>query len=317
MKSDGLYLKLKPFVKLIEAESHQLVLTQLGQRVLMKSPQAEKMASAIEYLETLRSKEDLIQFLTPEWSEENTLKFIKVLEQQKLITYYPEERNNVSVKTTSSWQRFSESFTDSFSEVSHACELSDRIEVLLLSEMALDDNFLKAAKRESFKFNFDHATSNQVFIVISSSLDFLNLEKLSSKVFSSKAKVIPVLLDPFGAIVGPYITGESGYCCLNCVSVRLQSNIGNLNYIKKMPQKSLQDVVGSWPETFWQRLESIVREELFKLIGKVTYSSLERGAYIFDFLNHRSQFEDVFPVPGCSCSLGIQIEEKNPMVIPL
>jgi hypothetical protein len=45
-------------------------------------------------------------------------------------------------------------------------------------------------------------------------------------------------------------------------------------------------------------------DEIFKLKSGLTYSALQRGAYLFDFFNQRSDYDEVFPIPGCDCSTG-------------
>ena len=124
------------------------------------------------------------------------------------------------------------------------------------------------------------------------------MESVSSKVHSSFT--LPVLLDPFGAIVGPLV-GNAGRPCLKCLSKRLKSRAGHHAATLKGANLGQR-----WPKTFWMKLDAILQEEVLKIRSKIVCSPLERGAFLFDFLNQRGEYEEVFPIPGCECSTGYE-----------
>src|SRR5690606_25182784 len=150
--------------------------------------------------------------------------FLENLSQQRLIfsstRQVPDNRERFSSKASDpSWRNFAGNFTSSLEDVDQAQTDMDQLKSYLIGPKEIPKGFLPHAQHvsiddfESFE-DFDRSTYAVTFF---SSLDFASLSRLNTKMKTLNVKTLPVLADPFGAIVGPLSLNQPGYPCLDCV----------------------------------------------------------------------------------------------------
>lgn len=302
---------LSPGVRLNEKGNDHLLITRLGQRLLLKSSDVDTMDFAFNLLKTPIKLKDFHKALTGRWAVNKSDQFLKSLGSQRLVYVVKGDLNQNPPSELDGWSKFAMSFKASYQESLASLKVLQEQRLELFTDLNAPNSFLPQAKRFSSAEFSGQVASGKTSILMLSSLNFRTLDGFSALAREQKAEIIPALLDPYGAIVGPLSAEKSGYPCLSCISYRLQANLGNADHLNSMSAHALDDVVIHWPPSFWKRLESIIEDEFFKLKTKLVFSGLERGAHLFDFLNHRQSYEEVFPVADCSCAQGLRPRENQ------
>ena len=279
------------------------------------------MPDVFELLRSPRTSLDLHRALHSEWSLETIENLLLGLAKQKLVFSIESatDRNRVS-DTASPWWPYFNLLSSSAKDWSTALDKINALQVTLVTRLRLPNDLLAQFKpdiispktfSESFPPQMGQAnrSNDRLYVLVISALDTFTIEKLSRPALRGGARILPVLLDLCGSVVGPLLGGP-GQPCLVCLSKRLQASSEKIEALLEFPvveSELFDNVEHAWPLTSWQKLGAILQDEIFKLESELTFSPLQRGAYLFDFFNQRSDYVDVFPIPGCDCSTGTLI----------
>ncbi len=296
--------QLKPDVNVISTNEDFVLISWLGQRTLLRVNSSKFKNSVEQALAALRNPicfSDLQKEISPPLEESQLKRLMKSLLEKRLL--FSAEKNQTSKNSIpeSEWSPYLRIYSDSQEETAELLTKLSKMRTVLHTHLKLPLGFSKMfssmdndLKPANFDLEFWHV------LLLPASED---MQALSESAQKTSARILPVLVDPFGAVVGP-LTGGVGRPCLQCISKRSKTNQPRVdNSVSNIP---VEGVEKRWPSTYWQKLAAILQEEIFKLHSGLLYSSLNRGAYVFDFLNHRSDHEDVFPIPGCPCSKTIE-----------
>ena len=302
--------QLKPHVHVLTTTPEHAVISWLGQRILIKSSAAAKVPQVFELLRTPITLTGLEESMGGEWSRDTITNLLNGLAKRKLVFSNgadPIIGKNFEDRSSPWWPYFN-LLSSSADEWRIAIQKVNMLKVHILTRMKLPSDFLKIFKPELMSIDQTDALSgaeNQLSILILSSADTKTLERISHSALASGTRILPVFLDLSGAIIGPVI-GPQGQPCLRCLSKRLQASSEKIELVLTLPDDHLDAVEQAWPFTSWLKLSAILQDEIFKLESGLTFSALQRGAYLFDFFNQRSDYDEVFPIPGCDCSLGVK-----------
>jgi bacteriocin biosynthesis cyclodehydratase domain-containing protein len=303
--------RLKPHVHVLMTTPQHAVISWLGQRILLKSSVAEKIPEFFELLRSPKTLQALESSLHFQWSRETVEKLLTALAERKLV--FSDESNISEIESfddsSSPWWPYFNLFSSSVADWRTAIAKIEALEVTILTRMKLPADLLKQLQptigtpESLLEALPDHP--RRLYVLILSSSDTQTLERISRQALLMGTRILPVFLDLTGAVIGPLI-GPMGQPCLRCLSKRLQSGNEKVEMRLELPINHLDDAQYAWPFTSWQKLSAILQEEIFKLESALGFSPLQRGAYLFDFFNQRSNYEEVFPIPGCECSMGVK-----------
>jgi hypothetical protein len=304
--------QLKPHVHVLTTTPEHVIISWLGQRILLKTSAAPDIPKVFKLLNAPQTLETLEASLDGKWSRESISNLLKSLANQKLI--FSHDTNSVGLRdktekfedSDSPWWPYFNLLASSIDEWRSGIAKVDALKVKIITRMKIPEDFLSVFQptlNSPDQPNLFTEHEGQLLVLILSSADSETLEALSSKALKTGASVLPVLLDLSGAIAGP-VMGVPGQPCLRCLSKRLLASTEKIELLLPLSIEHIDDVKQAWPFTYWQKLNAILLDEIFKLKSELTYSALHRGAYLFDFFNQRSDYDEVFPIPGCDCSTG-------------
>lgn len=142
---------------------------------------------------------------------------------------------------------------------------------------------------------------NELIVALGHVDDRFFWDPLNLQALSSQRPVLCVLIDAFGAFVGPVI-GFEGQPCIHCFNLRRNSVVVDLmpqgtQFVKN--ESNSYAVEMDWPNHFWHQLQAVVENEAIKLATEYTDSETWSGSLIFDFVRQRTRHERLYRVPGC------------------
>ncbi|MBX2988539.1 MAG: hypothetical protein KF802_11645 [Bdellovibrionaceae bacterium] len=262
----------------------------------------------VEQLRSPRTAAEILTALSGRWDEATLLRYLSLLSDRGLI--FAEEGRTKPVPADHPWRGLFTAFPEiPFQE--RQLEAWNSLSVRLISRWALPEGFFGDVSLSLCDPDDPDASTpfDGLTVFLAPAADNETMERLSRPLFDSGARVLPVLLDPFGALLAP-LSGEPGRPCLSCLSRRSRARRGGVD-APFVPPRLLDEVIEAWLPTYWRRLESVLLEEMFKIQSGFIPSVLQHKALIFDFINHRSSEEDVFPVPGCFCNTGFIFQDEG------
>lgn len=282
---------LKKNVQVGSVDSEGVDLTWLGQRLRFKAPSPKVVAQILECLQSPQSLGDLATFSG--WSEATCQGLIDQLASFRLLALVDDANENVQDGLAD--PAYFRVFGSSVRSWNLRQDFLGKTRFGVVADLPLPNDFLSQLNLRAKVIDANDLSQQQ------SSVDVLFLlahgratATWDHWAATIKTRVFPVQLDPYGCIVGPFL-GREGQPCLSCLHRRVQSREA-LNETKNRNQDGVEL---AWPKSYWQKLGAILHEEISKAYLEVLFTPIENGALIFDFLNHRSSFEELFPVPGC------------------
>lgn len=131
--------------------------------------------------------------------------------------------------------------------------------------------------------------SNDLIVVTGNWFGLAKARELNRTLRSQSLRWLCVIEDYFGGYVGPYFGIPDGPC-LECLLERHTAQLA--------PEKQ-QSLNVHFP-LFSALLAQSAATEILKLAVHPVESKVEYGLFEFDFLNHRSEFHPLLPMPACS-----------------
>src|SRR5690606_32164443 len=134
-----------------------------------------------------------------------TEKFLKILESYRLAFKSDASLNEQAcTHLKGTWENFAFGHTTSAQEASEAGEKMRKLQVDIFSDVNLPKSFFSSAAKLSLDQFKSSVPSVSYSILVLSALDFHTLDGFKKEAQTAQAPMLPVLLDPSGAIVGPF-----------------------------------------------------------------------------------------------------------------
>lgn len=155
----------------------------------------------------------------------------------------------------------------------------------------------------AFKFLMDAGSELMAadkLVVLANWYDFGRLKDLNKIFLARKRTWMPIIRDFFGGTIGPILGIDDGPC-FECLLARKTANSSSPEATAKL-ESFFCDRPQVLPETlplFRAQLANAAAFEVFKQIIQPMQARTMRGIIEFDFLNHRSEFHSVLPLPVC------------------
>jgi bacteriocin biosynthesis cyclodehydratase domain-containing protein len=143
-----------------------------------------------------------------------------------------------------------------------------------------------------------------IAVVLGSWYRMDTMRELNRVFLASRRRWLCVIEDYFGGAVGPYLGLPDGPC-LDCLFERRAARMRRYDQYLRC-----SEYFGENPEkldlgfpAFSKPLAQAAALEVLKLLFEPVQTKLHRGLFEFDFLNHRSEFYPILPLPGCKACL--------------
>ena len=298
--------RLKEHVSILLVSEKSVLVSWLGQRINITTTGRAPAGSIPRIFEQLRGSSAIEQLgaaAGEAWPRAELEKFLAALCRRGLAYTSRSSTASRDAAGDSVWHPYFQQFNGSVEQWQETLAKLGRLRLHVHTRMSPPPDFLSSFRAEraapDFAASPDGDVDNVIHLYLLSANADARLDEQATAATASGAAILPVLLDLHGAVIGP-LCGGPGRPCLRCLGARLRTTKTHIDI--STPAAPFDDVEHAWPLTYWRKVDAVLTEEIFKLTSQVTYSSLERGAFVFDFLNHRSDYEDVFPVPGCPCT---------------
>lgn len=304
---------LNKFTLLINVEGDVAVLLYLGRKILLKGPFiSNDLNHLLNGLKHFKPKDDHLVFL-----EKNGLApplnrlLITELFRQKLmdridpeqLPLHDEEMNSDTFSLLSSLQG-TESASKCFKELSDqticVLDFTNRKDHVLASFKDLPIKKLNYHRHVDFDPAHGADVKNYDLIVTISHLHHeLEFKKYSSFLYSHATKWLQVTLDDAGGVVGPLFFKQKAPC-YNCLNSRQLANLDSQSaeiLINDFYNRNTESVFIN--DTFLKLLLGYTRIEIIKLLSNASFAHSLEGLMEFDFINIKSNFHALLPVPNC------------------
>ena len=319
MQGSLVYWQLKTGVSVVGTFGNGIYIAWLGQRFLLKGVQPQTLSRLLEALSKPQELGELIELMAGKAEPETVRKLVSTLADYGLLVVNEPSPQPTPIEDCG-FKGWFNRLAVSPAHWNAGVQRWRNLRVHCVSDFVFLKSFLSANKTDFIPLSdwgVEHFAKDNgeeaLYLLVLPAHDESSLQSWSAAAQQAGARCLPVLLDKDGFVMGPLCNGP-GLPCLECATKRLQAHRARQDAGMILDAERMHGLKHAWPATYWQMFEAMLTQEIFRWRSGVSLAPLASGCVAVDLLNIRTQYSDIYPIPGCVCSRWGLVEARPPHV---